>query len=217
MLPHPGRNQREFNHGVTAQAQGDTEAVLLAAYSQVMGKEQKEQYHADLNNADAALRGENGQHPGRHLVRVTGNRNHSRHEQHYQTRPLEQNRAQIPQRVEGLENIEKDLMNDLEAETYVYCVADPVQVEVSRIVIPEVSGKDHGEGQNLCDHVGEDAPELAMEVAPKHGYRDPRFQKGMSNPENVVQNLDLLAHWGVIATGATYQPVEAAGAALLSR
>ncbi len=151
---------------------------------------------ADLNNADAALRGENGQHPGRHLVRVTGNRNHTRHEQHYQTRPLEQHRAQIPQRVEGLENIEKDLMNDLEAEKHVDCVADPVQVEVSRIVMPQVNRKDDGEGQNLCDHVGEKVHELAMQVAPKHGYRDPRFYKGMSNPENVVQNLDLLAHWG---------------------
>jgi hypothetical protein len=98
--------------------------------------------------------------------------------------------------VEGLENIEKDLMNDLEAEKYVDCVADPVQVEVSRIVMPQVSGKDDGEGQNLCDHVGEEVHELAMEVAPKHGYRDARFQKGMSNPKNVVQNLDLLVHWG---------------------
>jgi hypothetical protein len=98
--------------------------------------------------------------------------------------------------VEGLENIEKDLMNDLEAEKYVDCVADPVQVEVSRIVMPQVSGKNDGEGQNLCDHVGEEVHELAMEVAPKHGYRDPRFQKGMSNPKNVVQNLDPLVHGG---------------------
>src|SRR5882762_8366762 len=87
-------------------------------------------------------------------------------------------------------------MNDLEAEKYVDCVADPVQVEVSRIVMPQVSGKDDGEGQNLCDHVGEEVHELAMEVAPKHGDRDPRFHKGMSNPKNVVQNLDLLAHGG---------------------
>src|SRR5438445_12071384 len=163
MLPHPRRNQHQFHHDVISQAQGNTEAVLLAVYSEVMGKEQKEQYHADLNNADAALRGENGQHPGRHLVRVTGNRNHSRHEQHYQTRPLEQNRAQIPQSVEGLENIEKDLMNDLEAEKYVDGVADPVQIEVNRIVIPQVSGKNDGEGQNLCDHVGEEVHELVIE------------------------------------------------------
>src|SRR6202165_4072070 len=186
MLPHPRRNQREFHHGVTAQAQGNTEAVLLAVYSQVMGKEQKEQYHADLNNADAALRGEKAQHPGRHLFRFTENRTPSRHEQHYQTRPLEQNRAQIPQRVEGLKNIEKDFMNDLEAEINADCVADPVQVEVSRIVVAQVSGKDDGEGQNLCDHVGEEIRELAMEVAPKHGDRDPRFYKGMRSEERRV-------------------------------
>ena len=42
MLPHPRRNQHQFHHGVTAQAQGNTEAVLLAVYSEVMGKEHLE-------------------------------------------------------------------------------------------------------------------------------------------------------------------------------
>jgi hypothetical protein len=49
--------------------------------------------------------------------------------------PLEQNRAQIPQRVKGLENIEKNFMNDLEAKKNADCVADPVQVEIRRVVM----------------------------------------------------------------------------------
>jgi hypothetical protein len=55
-----------------------------------------------------------------------------------------------------------------------------------------------------------------MELTPDHRYRDPRLQKGMSDPKNVVQNLDLFAHGGNCNRRDTHQPVEAAGAALLS-
>jgi hypothetical protein len=52
----------------------------------------------------------------------------------------------------------------------------------------------HSEGENLRDYVGEEILELAILSATKHGDRNARSEKGLRYPEDVIKNLDVVAH-----------------------
>src|SRR5229473_5943848 len=193
VLTRPGCNQRQFHHGEAAKPQGDAEAVLAPAYSQIARKGQQEKHHSDLNDSDAALGGRNGQHPRYIVRRVRGNRYHACHQQHYQTRPLEQHRAQVTQGMEGPEHIEKRFVNYLETQSYADCSTKPGKVKNGRGVVP-VSRKNHGEAENLGDDVGKEKLEFAVLAAAEHSDGDHRLENGMSDPKSVIKDSNFFAH-----------------------
>src|SRR5207302_6389673 len=89
---------------------------------------------------------------------------------------------------------EEDFVNDLEAQNDADAVAEPIQVKVDRIVLAQECGEDHGESQNLGDHVGEEEFEPAMHLPMKHDGGDPRLQERMRDPESVIEDSDFFAH-----------------------
>src|ERR1700687_233230 len=70
--------------------------------------------------------------------------NHHRNHQHDHARPLEQQSAQVFQRVIGTEDVEENLMNNLEAENRVDRLAQPEEPEIHRVIASEPKRKDDG-------------------------------------------------------------------------
>jgi hypothetical protein len=95
--------------------------------------------------------------------------------------------------VERPESVEEGFMNHLEAQSHTNGCTQPAEVRPSGKVV-SISWKDHCKGGNLGDNVGEKIPELPVSAEAKHSRRDSRLQNGMGNPENVIKNLDFVAH-----------------------
>ena len=67
VIPPPRTNQNQLNYGKRPETERDTEAILTSRDPDIVGKEQKEENHPDLNHAHATLRSDDGLHPRRDL------------------------------------------------------------------------------------------------------------------------------------------------------
>jgi hypothetical protein len=84
-------------------------------------------------------------------------------------------------------------MNHLEAQSHTNGCTQPAEVRPSGKAV-SISWKDHGKGDNLGHDVGEKISELPVSAKAKHSHGDSRLQDGMGNPENVIENIDFVAH-----------------------
>src|SRR3981081_1159512 len=69
---------------------------------------------------------------------------HHRNHQHDHASPLEQQSAQVFQRVIGAEHVDENLVNNLEAENRVACLAQPEERESHGVSAGEQKRKDDG-------------------------------------------------------------------------
>src|SRR4029077_20845719 len=94
-----------------------------------------------------------------HVMPGIGGRDYASDQHHDQRRPFEHDRSQVLQRAVRTEHIEKDFMNNHEAQDQVDCRAAPVEIEVGWIPLlvtsPGVEGKQDTKAQNLKRDVGE--------------------------------------------------------------
>ena len=67
---------------------------------------------------------------------------HHRNQQHHYARPLEQQSAQVFQRVIGAEHVEENLMNHLEAENRIDRLAQPEKHEIRICTSGEIKRKE---------------------------------------------------------------------------
>ena len=91
--------------------------LLAAADSHIVSKEEQEQDHPDLDDANAALRGDDGLHPGLHFAWNGGDRDHAGDQQHNQPGPVKQHGARDRAACGRAENIDKDFVNHSKSES----------------------------------------------------------------------------------------------------
>ncbi len=96
--------------------------------------------------------------------------------------------------MKGTENVQKDFVNDFKAKNHADRVADPVQVKIRSVVMPQVSGKDHGKDQNLRDYVNKEKFEFLVQLAAEHHRGNGHLQQWVRYPESVIEDRDFFAH-----------------------
>src|SRR5260370_24723187 len=123
------RIEHQFRTCEESKAERDAKADLLPRYAEKARKQEQEKNKAELHDADRALQSSKGVHQ-RILVKRVRKGDHYRNQQHHHSRPLEQQRTQVFQRVIGAEHVEENLMNDFKAENRVDRLAQPEKNEI---------------------------------------------------------------------------------------
>src|SRR5229473_469335 len=100
----------------------------------------------------------------RALVEGIRKGDHHRNQQHHHSRPFEQQSAQVFQSVIGAEHVEKNLMNDLEAENRVDRLAHPEKNEINLVIAGEPKRKDNGKIRNLRQEEQEKHGKLLVQL-----------------------------------------------------
>src|SRR5271169_6933389 len=142
------RHQHQFHTGEQPEAARDSKTDLPPRHSEKARKQEQEEDEADLHDANRALQSGEGVHQ-RIVIRRVREGDYHRNQQQHHTRPLEQQSAQIFQRVIGTKHVKEYLVNHFEAEKRVDRLAQPEQIEVHIARAQEPKRKERNKICNL--------------------------------------------------------------------
>src|SRR5581483_9880863 len=161
-------------------------AVVLPRKPQISREQQQEENQSALDNAYAALQGEN------HLdnpLRIRRTRCHQDHanQRHDDTSPTKDQGAEITQRRKRTEDVAEDLANDHKAQHGAHGRSRPIQIEIAPALraAEELSREQEGEDHYLGHDIGEKHGHDLAELAPEHDGGHDALQHGVGDPKTV--------------------------------
>src|SRR5208337_1190104 len=187
------RYQQQFHSGEESKTERDPKTDLLPRHSQKARKQEQEKDEAQLHDEDRALQGGEDMKQKIPVERIRKG-DDQRNQQHDHTRPLEEESAQIFQRVIGAEHVEENLMNNLEAENRVDRLTQPEEPKIHVLIAGEPKGKDNRKIRNRRQEKQEEPRKLLVQLTAPEDRRNRRLQDGLWAPQTNYDGMAVPSH-----------------------